>query len=333
MTNRPVSRLLASGAIDPDFSIPSNLLNLRIESWAALPDAEGRIPNATLSNGVLRVFRLSPRGEFDAHFAVFAHTNRGYRYGPAVLAGLDGEDRILLAGDALTNGYAGLVRLGWDGGVDPTYGPVPLPLGGTYGMATAPRGRVALMRRTPPVLLWVTADGRAIEGARSLPPLSSASATDRLAGFHFDSRERLYVAQQQTPDTAAVFRLTAQGEWDEGFGVRTRGGRVATALSPDGGWLYVAGATEVNGLRSGGLVRVSTLATPRLEVVDAASPTGVRLRLHGEPNRRHRLETTADLLTWQPFVEVTLGDEPTVVTDWTASADAVRFYRLGRLGA
>ena len=107
-----------------------------------------------------------------------------------------------------------------------------------------------------------------------------------------------------------------------------RGNYVTSALSGDGDWLYVAGATDVNGMRSGGLLRVSTLESPRIEIVGSSPDFGTVLRLAGEAGRRHRIETSGDLRTWEAFVDVTLGKEPEWLTDWIGVADPHRFYRF-----
>jgi hypothetical protein len=149
-----------------------------------------------------------------------------------------------------------------------------------------------------------------------------------LRGFFLDPRQRLYLVLQPTATNFVAYRFTASREWDRGFVVSGRGGQVGATLSPDGDWLYLAGPTEINGVRSGGLLRISTLESPRVEALGASPWLGNVLRLSGEPGRRHRLEVSTDLQVWTPFLDLALGPEPTWLTDWFGWEAPRRFYRL-----
>ena len=294
--------------------------------WKSHLDRDDRLVSAVVSNRVLHAFRLEANGNWDSTYQPFELA--GLRPGALLLSALDGEDRLLLAGDTLTNGFGGILRLKAAGGLDPGFGPPPLVLSRISAIAAAPSGRPAVIAGGPPRPLWLSVDGRTVEGAVSLPPLPGGLGANSVRGLVFDQRERLYLTLQLDLGTCAAYRLTSDREWDRGFVVTGQGNFVTSALSHDGDWLYVAGATEVNGMRSGGLVRVSTLARPRIEIVGSSPFFGTELLLAGEAGRRHRVETSRDLRSWEAFVDLTLGEQPEWLTDWIGWGEPYRFYRL-----
>jgi uncharacterized delta-60 repeat protein len=327
-SNRPAARLLASGAVDPAFALPRDLAGLYSE-WQTQMDSRDRLVCTTVSNRILRAFRLMPNGSWDAGYTPFTREPVSSWSVAGHLTALDSTDRLLVAGAVVSNTFGGILRLRPDGGLDPSFGPPPLPLGGVVGLALGSDGAPVVMAGIPSRPVWLTTDGRRLEGANSLPPLPGGSmASNVLRGFTMDARDRLYLILQSDLANFVAYRFTAGRDWDRSFVVTGRGSYANATLSKDGDWLYITGAMEANGMRSGGLVRVSTLETPRIEIIGSSPFFGTELRLTGEPGRRHRVETSGDLRTWQAFVDLTLGEQPEWLTDWIGWGEPQRFYRL-----
>lgn len=327
-SNRPIARLLASGAVDGRFALPSPLTGL-VSEWHTRLDAQDRLVCMAISNRVLRAFRLNPDGGWDSSYTPFLREPTSSWSVSGNATALDAAGRLLIAGPAVSNTFNGIVRLKPGGGPDPSFGPPPIPLAAVAALTVTREGNPVVLAGTPARPLWLSLDGRKLEGASSLPPLPGGEMrSNSVRGFMTDARDRLYLVLRLSNTNFTAYRFTADRHWDRGFVVNGTGGDIGASLSADGDWLYLAGTTEVNGVRSGGVLRVSTLEQPAIEALGASPFFGNVLRLTGEPGRRHRLEVSRDLRQWEPLLDLTLGDEPTLLSDWFGWGEPQRFYRL-----